>query len=53
MQAKAINQQWLNPQQEHKLIQHIERLTERGLAPTQEMIRRFASGIAQKHVGKE
>jgi hypothetical protein len=52
MQAKAINQQRLNPQQEQELIQHIERLTERGLAPTREMIRRFASGIAQEAVGK-
>jgi transposase len=52
MQAKATNQQRLDPQQEQELIQHIERLTERGLSPTREMIRRFASGIAQEHVGK-
>jgi homoserine acetyltransferase len=50
--AKNLNQQRLNPQQEQELIQHIERLKERGLPPTREMIRRFASGVAQEHVGK-
>jgi hypothetical protein len=50
--AKNLNQQRLNSQQEQELIQHIERLTERGLPPTREMIRRFASGVAQEHVGK-
>jgi hypothetical protein len=52
IQAKNLNQQRLNPQQEQELIQHIERLTERGLPPTREMIKRFASGIAQDPVGK-
>jgi hypothetical protein len=50
--AKATNQQKLNPQQEHELLKYIEVLSERGLAPTREMIRNFASGIAQEHVGK-
>jgi hypothetical protein len=55
MQAKAINQQHLNPQQEQEPIQYIGRLTERGRAPTREMIRRFcmrdSSGGSGKGVG--
>jgi hypothetical protein len=50
--TKATNQQRLDLQQEQELIQYIERLIERGLSPTREMIRRFALGIAQEHVGK-
>jgi hypothetical protein len=49
--AKNLNQKRLNPQQEQELIKHIERLTERGLPPTREMIKRFALGVAQEHVG--
>jgi hypothetical protein len=49
--AKAINQQKLSPQHEKELVQHIESLTKRGLPPTQEMIRNYASQIAHEHVG--
>jgi hypothetical protein len=46
----AENQQALHPQQEKELLLYIERLTERGLPPTQPMIRRFASDIAKKEL---
>jgi hypothetical protein len=45
VQAKAINQRKLNPQQEEELIRYVEKLTVRGLWPTREMLRRHASGI--------
>jgi transposase len=53
VQDKAINQRKLNPQQEEELIKYVEKLTVRGLSPTREMLRRFASGIAQEEVGKQ
>jgi transposase len=46
VQAKAIKQRKLNPQQEEELIKYVEKLTVRGLSPTREMLRRFALGIA-------
>jgi hypothetical protein len=33
-------------------MEHIKTLTDRGLAPTKEMVRGFASQIAQKSVGE-
>jgi hypothetical protein len=50
--TKNLNQQSLNLQQEQELIQHIERLTERGLPLTREMFNRFVSGVAQEHMEK-
>ena len=44
-------QQLLHPQQEQALIAYINRLTDRGLPPTQPMIRNFASQIAKTEVG--
>jgi hypothetical protein len=49
---KAENQQALHPQQEQELLRYIKRLTERGLPPTRPMIRRFASDIAKRELGK-
>jgi hypothetical protein len=48
----AENQQALHPQQELELLRYIERLTGQGLPPTRPMIRRFASDIAKKELGK-
>lgn len=45
--AASQQRQLLNPQQEAELVQYIERCTERGLPPTREMIRNFASVIAK------
>jgi hypothetical protein len=45
-------QQRLSPPQGLELIQYIEILTERGLQPTKEMVRRFASEIAKEHIAK-
>jgi hypothetical protein len=50
--TKAENQQALHPQQEKELLRYIERLTRQGLPPTRPMIRRFASDIAKKELGK-
>jgi hypothetical protein len=50
--VKAQNQQVLHPQQELELLRYIERLTRQGLPPTRPMIRRFASDIAKKELGK-
>lgn len=50
--TKAQNQQALHPQQEQELLRYIEQLTKRGLPPTQAMIRRFASDIAKRELGK-
>jgi hypothetical protein len=48
--TKAAGQQALHPQQELELLKYIKQLTERGLLPTQAMVRRFAScnGIRRK-----
>lgn len=42
----------LSPVQEKRLIKHINVLTERGNAPTYPMIKRFASEISKKSMGK-
>ena len=47
---QAIVQQKLNPQQEEELVKYIEGLTARRMPPTRDMIRNFASTIAQKPV---
>jgi hypothetical protein len=41
------HRQLLNPQQEAELVIYIERCTERGLPPTREMVRNFASAVAK------
>jgi hypothetical protein len=43
----AAYKQLLNTQQELELVQYIERCTERGLLPTREMVRNFASAVAR------
>jgi hypothetical protein len=45
--AAAQHKQLLNPQQEAELVKYIERCTERGLPPTREMVRNFATAIAK------
>jgi hypothetical protein len=45
-----LNQQALSQQQELELIQYIEKLTERGLLPTREMIRNFSSEVAHQQL---
>ncbi|KAF2823131.1 hypothetical protein CC86DRAFT_259839, partial [Ophiobolus disseminans] len=50
--TKAQNQQSLHPQQEQELLRYIERLTRQGLPPTRPMIRRFASDIVKRELGK-
>jgi hypothetical protein len=45
-------QRKLHPQQELELVKYIEELGVNGLAPTREMVRNFASNIAQKYVGE-
>ena len=42
----------LNTTQEQELVQYINTLSKRGLPPTRQMIRNFASEIARKPVGK-
>ena len=51
-EAKDLNQQKLNPQQERELVDYIERLTARYLPPTREMIANFASSIARERVSE-
>ena len=46
----SAEQQTINPQQEEDLVRYIEELTERRLPPTRDMIRNFASSVAQKEV---
>jgi hypothetical protein len=46
------NQQALHPQQEAELFLYIERLTRRGLPPTQAMIQNFASQVAKRELGE-
>ena len=50
--AKNFKQQKLNPQQEKELVQYIKGLSERHIPPTREMIRNFASTIAQELVSE-
>jgi hypothetical protein len=49
---EAQNRQALHSQQEQELVRYIERLTSQGLPPTWPMIRRFASDIMKKELGK-
>ncbi|KAF1935023.1 hypothetical protein EJ02DRAFT_362398 [Clathrospora elynae] len=51
-EAKSINQQKLNPQQELELVEYIKMLTKRGLPPTREMVQNFASCVAKEPVGE-
>jgi hypothetical protein len=48
----AENEQALHSYQEQELLRCIKRLTRQGLLPTQAMIRRFASDIAKRELGK-
>jgi hypothetical protein len=50
--VKHENQRLLNDLQETELVKYIDRLTVRGLPPTRNMIRNFASQIAGKEAGK-
>ena len=50
--TKTINQQQLTPQQEQELLKYIEILNTRRLPPTREMIRNFASSVAQNEVSE-
>jgi hypothetical protein len=50
--TKAADQRALHPQQELELLKYIKQLTERGLPPTRAMVRRFASDIAKRELGK-
>jgi hypothetical protein len=50
--TKAADQRALQPQQELELLKYIKQLTERGLPPTRAMVRRFASDIAKRELGK-
>jgi len=49
---KYQNHQLLNPTQESELVKYIGGLCARGLPPTRQMIRNFASQIAGKEAGK-
>ena len=51
MAQKIENQQLLNNTQQAELLLYIEGLTARGLPPTREMIRNFASEIAGRLAG--
>ncbi|KAF1966290.1 hypothetical protein BU23DRAFT_593294 [Bimuria novae-zelandiae CBS 107.79] len=50
--TKDLNQRALSPQQEQALLQHIDKLTERRLPPTREMMRNFASVIAHQEISE-
>jgi hypothetical protein len=51
-EEQAIAQQKLTPQQEAELVKYIEELTGRRIPPTREMIRNFASAVAQEAVSE-
>jgi hypothetical protein len=51
MAQKVENQQLLNNTQQAELLRYIEGLTARGLPPTRQMIRNFASEIAGRPAG--
>jgi hypothetical protein len=51
-EEKAVAQQKLTLQQEAELVQYIEELTARRIPPTREMIRNFASAVAQEPVSE-
>jgi Tc5 transposase-like DNA-binding protein len=50
LKVKGLNQQKLSPQQEIELVRYIEKLTKRGLPPTRQMIKNFASCIVKSSV---
>jgi hypothetical protein len=52
MKEYAVTKQLLSPTQEEGLVKHIIGLTERGFAPTKEMIQSFARGVVKKEVGE-
>jgi hypothetical protein len=51
MEAHNLNKQKLSPQHELELVDYIKGLSKRGLPPTREMTRRFASEIGNYHIG--
>ncbi|KAF1828653.1 hypothetical protein BDW02DRAFT_511833 [Decorospora gaudefroyi] len=50
--ANAKQQQLLSPQQEFELVKYIERCSERGLAPTRDMLKNSASAMAKWEVSE-
>jgi hypothetical protein len=50
MEAHNLNKQKLSPQQELELVDYIEGLLKRGLPPTREITRVFASEIGNCHI---
>jgi transposase len=50
--TKDLNQRALSPQQERVLLQHVDKLTERRLPPTRDMMRNFASIIAHQEISE-
>jgi transposase len=50
--AEQQRRQLLNPQQEAELVKYIERCTERGLPPTRDMVRNFASAVAEREASE-
>jgi hypothetical protein len=51
-EAKAISQRLISPQDEEELVQYIEGLTARHLAPTRQMIKNFAAPVAKREVSE-
>src|SRR5690348_16496167 len=49
---KCENQRLLNERQEKELVQYIDRLCSRGLPPSRQMIRNFATEIGGRQAGK-
>ena len=49
---KIENQQLLSPAQEKELVDYIDKLCARGLPPSKQMIRNFATEIAGREAGK-
>ena len=50
--TKAINQRVLSPMQEEELVKWIQKMNERHIPPRYNLVRNWASTIAQKEVGK-
>lgn len=51
-EAKELDQKKFTPQQEDELVLYMEDLTRRGLPPTRNMVRNFASTIAHERVSE-
>ncbi|KAF2025327.1 hypothetical protein EK21DRAFT_12437, partial [Setomelanomma holmii] len=51
IEQQEINKQKLHPQQESLLVEYINGLVKRGLAPTREMTRHFGEDIAHEYLG--